>query len=327
MSYFRLLNEHSVEKALRSLFSDLAHRGALHHLTTTVMEQSPAIVELPGFDLFTSSGSVKPYTWFLPKPKVTVVDTLRIYEQIAFNSIASIETAGSLAGAIYPRNSEERKAFLKFNSPSQWLSPALMFAAAAQWHGVDIESKTSNGVRMRLGNGVIDINRRGFWSNIRRSFVVSEVEDDNPDNVVTYFPPKRTSQPVLKALFELCDGYASQMAVTALAHAVDEAVIGRSVLGKIGALEHPLTHIEVKDREKAALALAQCDEILDSALEDVVKELYDAAIPNLVSRRQMQSRIPAPSGFKSSRKIRDNTLREWRVWLHKQFDEIPHADA
>jgi hypothetical protein len=329
VSYYRLLNERSVEKALTSLFSDLARSGTLDSIPDKVAAQNHAKMELSGFHLFTQGGSVKPYTWFLHKPKISILDALRIYESVAANPITELDTAGNLAGHIYPRTSDDRKMFSKFTGLSNWLSPALLFAACSQYLGVEIESASNNSVSMRLGNGMIQISPKGIWSNTRRSIVASQ-PDESPDKVITYFPAIATTNPVVKALWELCDGSASQYAVTTIAHALDEGVLNKSVLVRIGKLDHPLiakARAGGRDRQRAAQALGHCDNILDSAVEDLVGSLYDAAVPDLMCRKTLQSRIPAPTQIERGRIIREDTIEAWRAWLHQYFEETFGAVA
>ena len=323
MPYYRLLNERSVEKALTSLLSFAGRQGTLDDLPDMVKQQNVVRVKLGGFNLFMGD-RVRPYTWFLPKVKVGIAEALRMYEDIACNPALKLDTAGNLASHLYPRDSAERKLFTRFSTHEEWLSPALLFAACCQHLGVEIENAGSDSVALRLGNGMIQVSPRGMWSNSRRTFIDNPDKDFNTSNVITYFPPIETGNTVLKALWELADGTMEQYAVTATAHAIEEGSYQRSNLLKIARLEHPIVdkiRKGFRDPVKASAALCNCDKILDDATEDVLEYLYDAAVPDLMSRKMMQSRIPAPTQIKEGRIIREETIESWRAWLHEYYEE------
>lgn len=328
MSHFRLLNERSVEKGLLALFTELAQNGTLNSLTELAarhQSERNGKVHLDGFNLLAPSGSVKPYTWFLPRPKVHAAEVLRLYEEVADQPTHELKSVGEIVGHLYPRTSDERKMVSKLSDDDQWLSPALLLAAAAQYVGAEVVEFTRSSVRMRLGTGVVNVAPTGCWSNARKRTVIHTVAPADAISPITYFPDTVTDNPVLRALYELADGSDARYAVTVAAHALTEGVINKAYLLKIARLDGDLA-MKAKgvkrDPEKARLALLAADEILQKAVYDILPELFAAAVPNLLSYRGLQAIIGAPTDFRQGRLIKEETLASWRIKFQAAYQGI-----
>lgn len=331
VSYFRLLNERAVEKGLLALLSELNSEGLLDKLPeqATLAAQTPGKVRLDGVNLFASYGAVKPYTWLIPKPKLSITEAMRIYETVANQPISGLEPVGVRASHVFHRGSEERRMLAKFTLPTMWLSPALLLAASYQYLGAEIEAYTDNTVRMRFGTGLIEVTKKGCFSNQHRT-VIEQPETTEWDNNAICFPPITVEHPTLRALAALAIETAALPALTIAAHALEEGVMSKSFFNKLAKLEGPLVEKvrhHKRDLQKASAALDNCIEILEGAVYDIIPELYEAAVPELMSYRRLQSIVGAPTQVKEGRQIRPETLASWRIKFEQILGELQDAET
>lgn len=329
MSYFRLLDERSVERALQALLIDLARGKSLKDLPNLVAAKAlrKESVELESFNLFSAGGSIKPYTWFLPKPKLSVAELLRVYERVADQPTHRLDPVGELAGHTYPRDSEGRRLFARFRADDQWLSPALLLAASAQYLHAEVESRTHNSVRMRFATGIIDISPEGCWSNTRRARVPQSKPCDAAAPM-TLFPAITTRNPVLRALHEMADGSTAGLALTVAAHALNEGTLSESHLTKLARLEGAAADKALREYgnpELALKALGYCDEILENDSTELVSMLFEVATPHLISYRDLQTLIGSPTQTRVGRKIKKATRAKWRQHLHDLYEDTFNA--
>jgi hypothetical protein len=328
--YFKLLSERAVERATQALFNALSRDKLLDEFSERckgyALDKSTQV--MPGFNLF-QQGSNRPLSWFLPKVKTSTVELLRIYERVASQSLSGIDTVAEIASHLYPRSSDERKLFMRFAHPDLWLSPALLFAAVAQYAGAEVEELHESSVRMRLGTGHIMIDRTGIWSNTR-SAMMEFPEDSATGAPATTFPSIATNHPVVRSMYDYSEDYGMPHVATVVALALDEELLPKSFLTKLGRLEGSViekSKHSKHDPQKSARALDNCMEILDQAVYDVVPELFAVAVPDLMSFRRLQSIVGAPSQVRQNRKIKDETIENWRSKLRAVHQELADANA
>jgi hypothetical protein len=330
---FRLVKLKAVEKGLLALFTDLARNKQLEEFRDLAAELAlaPVKVEHEGFNLFAGYGSVRPYTWFFPKPRVNIVEAVRLYEKIAVNAQVGLDSVGELVSRIYPRNSDTRNLLANFWHRDQWLSPALLFAVCLQHLGPEVEAYGDDRVRMRLGPALIDIQPNGIWSNAQRKRIDPELEDADISMggfPATTFPAITSDNPVLRALSRMVDGGPLQAAVTLAAHALKEDVISKSFLNKLAKLEGEVVQKARYTRrtvEGASTALNECLQLLESQTTNMIPHLYEAAVPRLMSYKSLQRIIGSVSDIKPGRVIREQTLNNWRIKFQDAFEEVLDA--
>lgn len=327
VSYFRLLSPTSVERALSDLLVNLAKAGQLKRLPEMAEGLDYKPLEIEGFDLFTQSGFVKPYRWFLTKPNVNIAQFLRVYDKVADYPLLELDAVGVTVSKIYQRNSPERAILARFTKPDQWLSPSMLLAACAQHMGAELISKTSNSVQLRLGPGFIRVSPLGCWSNSRSQVIPAVTPDRTPDKVITTFPNVKTTHPVLKALWQLADESDYRYAVTTAAHAMNENIINNRFLQEVVRFKAPLAKKaldSVRNPVAAHAALEQCESILNAPEFSTMSFqcLYSAAVPMLMSYRQLQSIIGAPSQVSLNRKINPKTIEAWKTRLRETYEDL-----
>lgn len=325
MSYFRLINERSVKRALQDVVKEIALQGNAHKYDEVLARNTKERKHqrFDGFNLFMSVGMAQPYKWFLAKPKVQIAEFLRVYETLAEYPLTQYDTPAEICARIYPKDSHERNIILKFKRPDQWLSPALLLAASAQHLGVEGTTLLEDGgVRMYLGDKILSVTPQGVFNNARHQDI-SFGDDFDAKNPITTFPQSSSDNPTLRTLYELSDFGERRYAVTLASLALDEQIINKAWLVK------EITPMMRQAQDETGLslrALQECDEILESGHEDLVTDLFAAAVPDLISYKALQLIVGAPGHIKPGRHFSKKTLRGWRQKLHEAYAEQSYAN-
>ena len=331
VSYFRLLNERSVERALTALFIELRQADLMEQLPELALEEAkkPGKVRLDGFNLLSAYGNVKPYTWLITKPKLSIPEAIRIYESAATQPLSGLDSVGSRVSHIHHRNSDERRMLERFSLPSQWKQPMLLLAASYLYLGAELESYTDETVCMRLGPALIEVTSKGCYSNQHRS-VIQHAESVSNLGSAIYFPSITVDHPALRALAALSIDTSTLPALTIAAHALEEGIVSKSFFNKLAKLEGPIidkARHQKRDLQKASAALNNCLEIMNHGVYDIIPELFEAAVPDLMSYRKLQSIVGAPTQVKEGRQIRQETLVSWRIRFEKVLEELQDAKS
>lgn len=321
MQCSHLIDQVSADKALRDFLGALGTGSALQRF----LERCRALhgtrerTHFPAFNLFLGDT----YKWFVYRPAVGVAEFLQVYEQFADRPLGAVENPGEIACRVYKGNSRAAHRTLTYlKHDDQWMSPARILAAAALWLGGEVEANDRDTVRIRLGVGLIEVGRNGCWSNVRRQTHIAHCGAFDQDWPATSFPNVSVADPILQALQEACVemDHRMQYVGTTLALALNEEIIDRAWLRERVYTGQPAsgpTH-QMQAAERAAV---ECTRILEQIDGDVLRNLYDSAVPNLMSSQQFRSQFGSQCTGRAERVPRPATVQRWQ----RLISEALHA--
>lgn len=331
-----LLNKASLFRALQDISQGLFERGMLtkhadyvHMLETTRLQET---VTFPAFDLFTPGKQFPVYQWFLPKPFATIKSFLATYDQFVSQELGVVANPGRVASTIYGEYTDAGRQFTHFKYADQWYAPGLILAAASQWLGAELDYSGSNGVCLRLGNGLIEVTSEGCWSNTQRRIVPAKAPSVDESWPVTPFPATGTRNRQLVAFKHISESLpaALQYAANLLALGLKEEVINDAWLYE--------NRTEIADRllkrsragsqklDRATLAVQQCSEVLEDGL-DVVPRLYEVAVPGLMGAHRFKKLFGPVVLFQEGRVTREETLQRWRDLIQQTWEDLQNANC
>lgn len=328
-----LINESSVTRALQDILQGLNEAGLLPKMLELVgssTRQMPSRL-FPEFGLLTPHRKYPPYQWFLPKPRVSVQEFLRIYDEFADAVHRDIENPADVAARIYARHSRSSHLLKHFSDSSQWLAAGHTLLAAALWLGAEQEEDKQGLVRMRLGPGLLEVAPYGVWSNAQKKTLTAWHTPESYSWPLVSFPATSSSNPILLAVATLSENLDPVLlrAANLIAIALKEEVVNRGFLRV--ALDKQAAKILTTSRrtpdkvEAATAALQQCTELLEQAQEDLLSELYAAAVPRLIPAAKFRSLFGSASQADPLREVKASTRDRWREKLEHEFNRIVDA--
>jgi len=331
-----LLNKHSLLRALQDISQGLFERGMLtkyadyiHMLETTRLQET---VTFPAFDLFTSGKQFPVYQWFLPKPSANIKSFLAIYDKFVSQGLGAIDNPGRIASTIYGEATDAGRLFTHFKDADQWYAPGLILAAASQWLGAELEYAGPQGVGLRLGNGLIEVTPEGCWSNTHRKVVKATVPAVDESWPVAPFPATSTKNKQLAAFKHISESLPAslQYAANLLALGLKEEVINDVWLyeNRAEISERLLKRSRAGSQklDRATLAVQQCAEVLEDAL-DVVPRLYEVAVPALMGAHRFKKLFGPVVLFQEGRVTREETLQRWRDLIEQEWERLQYANC
>lgn len=328
-----LINEASVTRALHDILQGLDDSGLLRQFDGLVGNYHVAkgVREFPEFTLLSPGRRFAPYKWFLPKPRVSIPEFLRIYDQFADAVQGSGDNPAAVASKIYTRQSESGRLLTHFSHESQWLGAGHTLLCAALWLGAELEQNLHASLRMRLGTGLLEVTPNGVWSNTQRKMLQASAVPAGHMWPLVPFPLTRSDNPVLHVFSTLRDRLdpSLQFAATLVAIALKEEVVNRGFVRAV-VEKHTAKILSASRRspdkvEAATAALQQCTEILEEAEEGVVQALYEAAVPRLMPAARFRSMFGVASQDDPGREVKASTRARWRVKLEQEFVRLEDA--
>lgn len=339
-----LINADTVTRALRDILQGLADRGLLVSFRTTLETQgNPRLVhEFPAFNMLATARKFTPYKWFLPKPRVSISEFLRIYEQFAVAVRGGTENPAEVASKIYSRQSHTGRLLTHFSHESQWLAAGHTLLASAMWLGAELEANDGGLVRMRLGTGLLEVSSDGVWSNTERKVLAPPGQRQvfgrwHPARPalgmwpVAPFPATTSDNPILHAFWALRESVdpALIFAASVVAIALKEEVVNRAFLRtEVDRLSRKMlasSRTTPRGLESATASLQQCVEVLEEAQEGVVQALYEAAVPGLMSASRFRSMFGVPSQADPDRVVHPSTRAKWTQKLEQVYEDLHSA--
>ena len=328
-----LINPDTVTRALRDILQGLADRALLSSVAHAEgMNAAQVTHEYPAFNLTTTGRKFAPYKWFLPKPRVTILEFLRIYDQFAVAVRDGIENPAEVASRIYSRHSGPARLLTHFKHESQWLAAGHTLLCAALWLGAELECQDPDAtLRMRLGNGLLEVSPRGVWSNIGKTTYKAKSLPAGHSWPLMPFPATRSDNPILHAVWPHLESLDPSLAfaATTVAIALKEEVVNRAFLRaetqKI--LRKLLASSKRSPRglETATASLQQCVEVLEEAQEGVVRALYGAAVPGLMPSSRFRTMFGVPSQADPDRAVSPATRAKWTQKLEQVYEDLHSA--
>jgi hypothetical protein len=317
----RLLNRASATRALKDFLSALDAGSDLPNFRNRVTELSATRnrVHFGPFNLFQFNA----YEWFLPKPTVGIAEYLAIYESYVSQDLGWTEGHWESAARIYRGNSAAKK-LLRAKHVEEWMSPAMILAAAAQHLGGEVEDSGPAMAQVRLGNGLLGVAPTGCWSNKLGRMIPVAVPAFDLDCPATSFGGVVVVNPVLEAIMEASHnflGWKYRMVGTTLGLALQEEIIDPAWLRTMVFNGDP-PKAPKRDLSGAESAAAECLAILEAVDGDVVINLWDAAVPNLMSSRDFRVTFGDPKQSNPTRKIKRTTIIKWRGVIESALEEI-----
>lgn len=300
-----LIDKASCTKVLGAFLESLG--GDVQRFQDLCTSPSRNMTRFPCFTLFQEDT----YKWFLPKPAVGVADFMRIYEEFADRPLGSVPNPGKAAAQVYTLEATRRK-LTHFKQADQWMSPARILLAASLWLGGEVEASTPTRVAIRFGSGILEVTNAGCWTNRRRMIHPAACEAFDQGWPATTIYGASCRDPVLHAVSIFALGKPRQLmyAGTVLATALNEDVIDKAWLrDSVMAVKAPTPN---RPRESMERALVECSMILDHPEGNVLEDLYDAAVPNLMSCRAFRARFGVPSQGNVNRRVSAKTAERWK---------------
>lgn len=328
-----LINPDTVTRALRDILQGLADRGLLVSFRSTLETQgNPRLVhEFPAFNMLAPARKFTPYKWFLPKPRVSIAEFLRIYEQFAVAVRGGTENPAEIASKVYARQSHTGRLLTHFSHESQWLAAGHTLLGAAMWLGAELEANEGGLVRMRLGTGLLEVSADGVWSNTERKVLAPSARPASSLWPVAPFPATTSDNPILHAFWALRESVdpALIFAASVVAIALKEEVVNRAFLRtEVERLSRKMlasSRTTPRGLESATAALQQCTEVLEEAQEGVVQALYEAAVPGLMSSSRFRSMFGVASQADPDRVVHASTRTKWTQKLEQVYEDLHSA--
>lgn len=328
-----LINPETVTRALRDILQGLADRGLLVSFRSTLETQgNPRLVhEFPAFNMLATARKFTPYKWFLPKPRVSISEFLRIYEQFAVAVGGGTENPAEIASKIYSRQSHTGRLLTHFSHDSQWLAAGHTLLASAMWLGAELEANEGGLVRMRLGTGLLEVSADGVWSNTERKVLMPLRRPASSLWPVAPFPTTTSDNPILHAFWALRESVdpALIFAASVVSIALKEEVVNRAFLrAEVERLSRKMlasSRTTPRGLESATASLQQCVEVLEEAQEGVVQALYEAAVPGLMSASRFRSMFGVPSQADPDRVVHPSTRTKWTQKLEQVYEDLHSA--
>ena len=329
-----LINESSVSRALRDILQGLEDANVLRPFLTTFEDlKAPRVThEFPAFNMLARGRKFPPYKWFLPKPKVSILEFLRVYEQFALAVRGGVDNPAEVAAKIYPRGSDAGRLVLHHKDESQWLSAGHTMIIAALWLGAEVEAYEPDGtLRARLGDGLLDVSPAGVYSNTDRETFKPRVESEVYSWPVLPFPATKSDNPLLTAFWEHHEELepSLMLAASLISLAIKEEVVGRAFLrSEIKSWAPKVLATSKRTPEKleaATAALQKCTELLDNVDEGLLQALHEAAVPGLMLSAKFRSAIGNSSHSPSTRVVAAATRAKWREAFEQAYGDLHSA--
>lgn len=308
MSHSPLLNLGSADRCANFILRDVRARGLLPEFQALVQADAGfRNVRFLAFNLLEASA---PFACFLPAPSCDSQDFLQIYEEFSDRPLGGFRNPGAVAGKIY-KSGPMARLLLRDKEHEQWLTPALCLLAAARHFGATVESNTPASRRVNLNGQTLEVTPEGCWSNFRRAIVPCQrrASDTSPLSFTSVW----ADDPVLRTVFALREDLSpgAEYAAAALALALKYRVVTSAWLWET-LLEAPGTYGGRAVRHEAGgVGIHACEEILLGDGADVVRRLYQAAVPDLLTSKEFQHWFGGTSRSSPNRRVSQQTRRRW----------------
>lgn len=317
MQRSRLLDVAVCHRALKDYLGALGTGAGLQRLLQHVddTKTSRKLTTFVGFNLFQGV-----HGWFLPKPTIGVARFLEVYEEFIAQDLGAVNNPGLVAERVYAGNASARRLF-RIQYPEHWMTPALTLLAASLHLGAEVDEWSDTGASVRLADWLMHVEPSGCWSNLRGRMIPVVENLCFPG---TTFHAVTLCSPILAAMLNEAESQVMTQAVSVLAHGLHEEVIDRKWLranvarGESGT--GPTASMQAAER-----AMTECLGILTNSDGDVVGNLYDAAVPALISSKEFSHRIANPSKVNPTRRVKPATLARWGDVLEQRMREITGA--
>ena len=323
MQCSRLLDEDSCTRALKDFLGALGTGARLREFLDQCrfLAGSSDRIPHPGFNLFLADT----YQWFIPKPHATVPQFLRVYEAFADRPLGDVENVGNVILDLYPGSKWARKVFTGRKHNDMWMSPARSLLAASLWLGGEVEQANATCVTVRFGNGLLEVTNEGCYVNRWKSVHKAACEAFDQDAPDTTFRAVSYRNSILQAMQEAAASMGSKYiyACTVLATALTEEIIDRHWLKDRVMAEAPGSLVQ--SLAAAERSVTECTQILSEPFGHVMQNLYDSAVPNLMSAAQFRLRFGNPTHGNPNRKVAGATLGRWQKHINDAYSALSDA--
>lgn len=313
MPLSHLLKAGGQTRALDALVSGLDHAGVIEQVVEDLDAMTGRSVRVPGFDVFSRSGSMPPFMWLFPKPEGGEEQFLYGYEAFADRPHGQVRAPGTMAAHIYARSRVGRATFASSKLSSHWWTPALTLAAVAQHFSEGAPLVEGDEWSTHVGPGYVKVSPRGVWSNFRNALVCcARPPGDFPAESLR-FPDLTSDSSLARAVMRRSEDmdmgvlWSLNAVLRALeGYTLDPALVRSGLLARCESYSGRVTSI--------SRAMAAAEEILQSSDDHVVEKLKEAVVPQILGSYQFKQIFGLP-GSAPHRKVSRSTRHRWREYL------------